>query len=767
LLAFLNLPCMAVSGSWYRDQGYLYLSPLPQAEFVAPETEILVRFVSLPAGHLTNLDTFVKAVGDKSGSHAGQTKVASDGRTVIFRPSSAFLASEVVTVELSPACDDPPGKVDPIQYQFFISRPADAASAKQDLSLTSRRPAARSSPATLEAGTSPSNTVRLAVSEPAATAISQARITGTGVSIPSDFPVVTITANSRPSPGYLFITNRGQGNTLYTMMLDNNGDPVWYRRGAGRDFKVQANGMITWATFSGCDKNFDSSRSFSAVDGYTTDDHELQVLEDGGYLLIGNRVQTVDMRRVVDGGQPSATVHENAIQEFTASGELIFQWRGWDYCDPRDADPWMVDLRSNDVTFMHTNSICVDEDGNLVVSHRHLSEATKIDRQTGEVIWRLGGAHNQFTWVNDGLDGFRNQHDVRALGKGHYTVFDNGNGHDPFISRAVEYALDVNTMSATLVWEFRDKPDLSSWYMGNVQRLATGNTLINFGLSGYPKVLEVDPNGEKQFEMNLLPNWDVYRTFRFPWNGKVEVPYLIVEPDYHHINLIFNKFGDPNVAFYRICAGTSPQPTEIVETSPVTLAHVSNLQSGHRYYFRVTAVDGQGHESGYSNEESAMVFFTDPVAPGVNMVANGDFAKAKDGWTWQTAGSASGDWQVENGVAHLTIAPASTQRSDVQLSQARMQLVQAGQYLLEFTAAAKPGRIIEVQLTQDPSGRDYSRLGPIYVPTSTAATPQLRRFSYSFTMQDLSDLNSRLVINAGGPEGHLYLDNISLKRTSQ
>jgi hypothetical protein len=62
-----------------------------------------------------------------------------------------------------------------------------------------------------------------------------------------------------------------------------------------------------------------------------------------------------------------------------------------------------------------TCRVCVDEDGNLVVSHRHLSEATKIDRQTGEVLWRLGGAHDQFTWVNDGLDGFRNQHDVNLI----------------------------------------------------------------------------------------------------------------------------------------------------------------------------------------------------------------------------------------------------------------------------------------------------------------------------------------------------------------
>jgi hypothetical protein len=67
---------------------------------------------------------------------------------------------------------------------------------------------------------------------------------------------------------------------------------------------------------------------------------------------------------------------------------------------------------------------------------------------------------------------------------------------------------------------------------------------------------------------------------------------------------------------------------------------------------------------------------------------------------------------------------------------------------------------------QDQAGTDYSRLGPTYVPTSPRDTPQLRRFSYSFGMQDLSDLNAHLVINLGGSAGEVYVDNVSLRRVS-
>ena len=85
-----------------------------------------------------------------------------------------------------------------------------------------------------------------------------------------------------------------------------------------------------------------------------------------------------------------------------------------------------------------------------------LSEVTKINRQTGDIIWRLSGAHNEFTFINDLLDGFRNQHDIRSLGDSLYSVFDNGNNHDPSRSHGVIYKLDTNAKTSTLVWEYRN-----------------------------------------------------------------------------------------------------------------------------------------------------------------------------------------------------------------------------------------------------------------------------------------------------------------------
>ena len=40
----------------------------------------------------------------------------------------------------------------------------------------------------------------------------------------------------------------------------------------------------------------------------------------------------------------------------------------------------------------HPNAIGFDRDGNYIVSWRNLGQVTKIDAQTGQVLWRLGGA---------------------------------------------------------------------------------------------------------------------------------------------------------------------------------------------------------------------------------------------------------------------------------------------------------------------------------------------------------------------------------------
>jgi hypothetical protein len=742
-----------VFASEYRDKGYRYLSPLPMAEYVRPETRyILVRFEEVSPYDITNLPTFIDVTGQSSGSHSGQTKIAADDRTVIFEVSSTFTNDELVTVTLIPTVDPcAAGVVEPYQYQFMVSGPMpppppplSSGSAAHEQVVNTQATSDTEWEAQPTVGTAAEGGI-------STTALEESMIMSNGVSVPSDFPEVVITVNNNPSPGYLFLEHGG-----FTMMLDNKGAPVWYRRGGGRDFKVQKNGMITWTQFNGVDENFNNPRSYRAVNGYNTDSHELQIQEDGGYLILGVRGMTVDMTLYHPSANPNANVNETVIQEFTAVGDLIFQWRAWDFFDPLDCESHLANPLGGSFNFTHMNAVDIDEDGHILLSSRHISEVTKINRDTGEIIWRLCGtdpARSDFVFVNDPLNGFSNLHDIRSMGNGRYTIFDNGNLHSPSVSRGVEYELDLDNGTATMVWEYRDGKYTN--YMGNTQRLPTGNTLINFVRSSFPTLVEVDPNGVKQFEIDLIPGRDLYRGFRFPWNGIVEVPFLIVESPPDSLTLIFNKFGDPNVAYYRIYGGTTPQPTTVIATSTSTLKQISEgLENGRQYYFRVTAVDIHGTESAYSNEESAVVSFTEP---GQNVLLNSDFCQGQASWIWEVGGSASAAWNIENGVSHFDITNGGTQISDVQLRQAGIRLVRGKKYVFEFDAWSFLPRIIEAKVGQDESPwTNYSKIG------YSSVTPNPTHFRYPFTMQDSSDYNARVVFNTGSSNLDVYIDNVSL-----
>jgi hypothetical protein len=130
-------------------------------------------------------------------------------------------------------------------------------------------------------------------------------------------------------------------------------------------------------------------------------------------------------------------------------------------------------------------------DGNILLSFRNLSTIVRIDRQTGEIDWRLGAPP---------LSG---QHGPTPLSNGNYLILDNGpfrvdQGEVPFpFSRVIE----VDPATNEIVWQYQDPAAPQSFYTGgrgNAQRLPNGNTLINEADSG--RFFEVTAGGEVVWE---------------------------------------------------------------------------------------------------------------------------------------------------------------------------------------------------------------------------------------------------------------------------
>lgn len=726
--------------------GYQYLFPQPGAKYVHPSSTIILRFKNISPYKVQNLSGMFTVSGEKSGQHFGKTIIASDKRTIIFKSARDFEPGETIRVNIEPRFNVTFEKtLLPFLYEFSVL-------------------AEQATPSPF-----PAEEERVAPAKKTNNIKNQPMIMSNGVSVPSDFPHVNITQKTNPSSEYIFLNNVGPPN--YNIIFNTSGDPVWYWKTPDRrrDFKVQANGWITMLIrdgyggsgegFIALTQNFEFIKVMRATNGYSTDEHELYMLPDSGYLLLGRRETTVDMSQYVPGGQTDATVRETCIQEFTADDHMIFIWRAWDHFDIRDME--LESLTSGYIRFPHMNALFIDDDDNILLSSRHLSEISKINRQTGEFIWRLcgipGSLNNDFQFVNDPLNGFRNEHAIRSLGNGHYLLFDNGNMHSPPQSRAVEYAIDTTQMTASLVWEQRnDVPNKYSYYMGNAERLQNGNTHINWAVGDVlPIAQEVTPQGEKVFEMRFINGYHCYRSFRYPWAGNVSKPYLILEPRPDNLTLLFNKFGDHTVKYYNIYGDTSPNPTTLIDTSRFTLKRLTNLDNGVRYYFRVTAISNAGVESDFSNEEDVVVNI---VPPGSNLIVNGDFSNGLDSWIWQLQGSGAANVQIEDGVCHLVIQNPGTQIYDVQLRQIGVPLIQGQNYLFEFDAWAEAARIAEIKVGQDASPfTNYSRIGYSALATTS------NHFTYSFQMQEPTDTSVRLVINAGAYSPGIYIDNLSLK----
>jgi hypothetical protein len=254
--------------------------------------------------------------------------------------------------------------------------------------------------------------------------------------------------------------------------------------------------------------------TYTMQNGYLTDFHEFFMLENSHVFIMAYDPQIVDMSQVVPGGVEDAIVIGWVFQELDVNKNVVFQWRSWDHYDILDAEGY-VNLTSSTIDLIHGNAIELTPDNALLLSPRNLNEITKIDRNTGEIIWRFNGNNNMFGFINDTL-GFSWQHDCRVMGNGNVSIFDNGSYHpEPQYSSVVEYALDEENFTATLVRRLRNEPDIFGTIMGSAREMPNGNMVTGWG-SGEPGLTEFDTGG------NMASSYYFaginYRAYRHHWS---------------------------------------------------------------------------------------------------------------------------------------------------------------------------------------------------------------------------------------------------------
>jgi hypothetical protein len=255
-----------------------------------------------------------------------------------------------------------------------------------------------------------------------------------------------------------------------------------------------------------------------------TDFHEVKVLANGNYLVLSASPRRVDMSKLVQGGIDTATVLDAVVEEIEPDGDVVWRWNSKDHTNILDVTRG-IDLQAPSIDYIHVNSLHVDADNNILISMRNFDEIGKIDRITGAFKWRLGGTeskNNQFTWLNDTVDGFRGfsrQHSIVRTAPDRIMIMDNGALKPTEYSRAVEYEINEVAKTVRRVWQYRPTPDVYARVMGSVDRLPNGGTLIGWGQNVARMALtELDSNGAVVYELRNAPGVNVssYRVGKYP-----------------------------------------------------------------------------------------------------------------------------------------------------------------------------------------------------------------------------------------------------------
>jgi hypothetical protein len=363
--------------------------------------------------------------------------------------------------------------------------------------------------------------------------VSTVPVTFTTAPLPAELQDVAVQmlpwAGMLPETGYYLVATQ----VGVTFAVDGKGVIRWYREFDGRtgEAKMQADGTFTtfvgytmgWQPIDGVYTRYapDGTRlgtymaaTPDATEGEAdvyTDDHDFVVTKDAKGAEHVHMI-AYELRPVSSTNTTLGAWH--LIQRQAADGTVEFEWKSWSRfmeTDSLEQVPGAIDID-------HMNALSLDPtDGNYIASVRNMDAVVKIDASSGKVLWQVGGNEATMKVEKDPLGTFYGQHDAHVIANGNLLLFDNGVEHTPNESRAAEYAIDTKTNTATLVWEFRHHPAISTPFLGAASRLSSGNTLVAFSAVGVFD--EVDPSGNQLWEGQIFQGKDrmlIYRILPLP-----------------------------------------------------------------------------------------------------------------------------------------------------------------------------------------------------------------------------------------------------------
>ena len=286
-------------------------------------------------------------------------------------------------------------------------------------------------------------------------------------------PRVTIVHPARSAAGgQLFLAPSSGPGQRGAMIVDDGGELVWFHGTfpkTAMDFRTQVykgKHVLTWwegqyvkgigqiGDYVVVDRSYREIARFRPSNGLRPDFHEYLLTPEGTALVTSHDTRSANLSSV--GGPAGGRALGGVVQELAIpSGRVLWEWRSLDHVGIEET--YQTDV-GDPFDYFHVNSIGFDYDGNLIVSARNTWTVYKVDRRSGQVIWRLGGRKSDFAMGRGTLFAF--QHDARTHDRGRLlSVFDNGpHPKTKPQSRGLVLAVDTARMRVSLARELHALP---------------------------------------------------------------------------------------------------------------------------------------------------------------------------------------------------------------------------------------------------------------------------------------------------------------------
>lgn len=558
----------------------LHVIPFPGTPDASPSSHIIFSSLRRP-----DLRTVLVA-GTHSGTHPGRLVSLPDDAGIAFIPDQPFASGEKVSVTAAlssaaagTASGDPGSTV--LQFSFTIAVPAGSGAS------TARARGSRPSPWLDGLYTPPTTPTLNFHSAPALHP-----------------PPISATSNRDTTSGDIFLT---PNHTMQQGMeiLDSQGRMVWFDPvGYGGNLEVQryhGQPVLTWSqrrtSPSGrmiskdviMNRHYEVIRDLHAADGYQVDLHDFQLTPQGtafidAYFPVRANLQSV-------GGHADGSVMDEVIQEIDVrTGQLLWEWHVLGHIPLTASYAKPIGWLTYD--YFHLNSIQPLPNGNVLISARNAWGIYEINKQTGRVIWSLGGRDPSFK-MGRGTN-FEWQHDAHLVGHT-LTLFDDAAlPQEESQSSAKVLHLDTASMTASLVARYTHSPPLLSAVIGSTQTLPNHNLFVGWGRT--PDFSEYTPSGEQIFNGSFPLGVSSYRAFRFPWRATPRTrPVLAAARRGNGTTRVWASWnGATQVSSWRVLGGPRPGALKTMAKAPWRGFETRIVVQGHPGYVAVQALNARG-----------------------------------------------------------------------------------------------------------------------------------------------------------------------------